>query len=114
MQRQFRLRRSADFDRVRAEGRRWQQGLLAISVAPNDLSHNRFGFVTSRRLGGAVVRNRVRRVLREVVRQSQHALKPGFDITIVARNEIVGQPYSNVRLALEGLLKRAGLWREEG
>lgn len=112
MQRQFRLRHSADFDRVRSEGRLWQHPYVAMAVAPNTLGHNRYGFVTSRRLGGAVVRNRARRVLREVVRLSTPGLKPGFDMTFVARNAIVGQPYSKVRAALEDLFRRAGLWQE--
>jgi ribonuclease P protein component len=113
MQRQYRLRHSADFDRVRSEGRLWQHSYLAMTVAPNTLGHNRYGFVASRRLGGAVVRNRVRRMLREIVRLSTPGLKSSFDITFIARNPIVGQPYSKVNAALEDLFGRAGLWQEE-
>ena len=114
MQRQFRLRRSAEFERLRAEGRTWRHPLLTLAVAPNQLDHNRYGFIASRHLGGAVVRNRTRRVLREIVRLRNPALKPGFDVVIIARDEIVRQPYSKVREALEGLFKRAGLWQGEG
>jgi ribonuclease P protein component len=85
-----------------------------MSVAPNLLSHNRYGFVASRRLGNAVVRNRVRRILREVVRRSEPKLKTGFDITFVARNEIVTQPYSTIQDALDELFRRASLWQGEG
>ena len=113
MQRQFRLKRSADFARVRAEGRNWRGPFLAMSVAPNTLAYNRYGFIASRRLGGAVVRNRVRRLLREAIRLLAPHLRQGYDITIVARNEMVGQPYSDVISALESLVKRAGLWDEE-
>ena len=112
MQRQNRLRRKADFDRVRAARRTWRHPLLSISVAPNALTYNRYGFITSRRLGGAVVRNRVRRVLREGVRRLMPRLRDGYDVTLLARNEIVGQPYNTVVDALEGLFKRAGLWQE--
>ncbi len=113
MNRQFHLRTSADFDRLRSEGRVWRHPFLTMSIAPNALGHNRYGFIVSRRLGGAVVRNRVRRLLRESVRLSIPRLKTGFDITFVARNEIVDQPYSKVNLALEDLFKRAALWQEE-
>jgi ribonuclease P protein component len=113
MQRQFRLRRSADFERVRSQGRSWYHPFLAISVAPNRLSHNRYGFVASHRLGGAVMRNRVRRLLREVVRLSEPRLKAGFDIVFLARNGIVTQPYSTVKDALDELFRRADLWQEE-
>ena len=114
MQRERRLRRSADFERVRSQGRSWYHPLVTLSVAPNLLPHNRYGFIASRRLGNAVMRNRVRRVLREVVRQTEARLKIGFDITFVARNEIVTQPYNRVNDALEELFKRAHLWQEEG
>jgi ribonuclease P protein component len=114
MQRQFRLRRSAEFERMRAEGRSWRHPLLTVSVAPNQLDHNRYGFIASRRLGGAVVRNRTRRVLRDIVRKLNPTLRSGFDVVIIARDEIVSQPYSKVLEALGGLLRRAGLWQEDG
>ncbi|MEP7285184.1 MAG: ribonuclease P protein component [Chloroflexota bacterium] len=113
MQRQFRLRHSADFDRLRVEGRTWRHSLLNVAVAPNGLDHNRYGFITSRRLGGAVVRNRVRRLLREVARLATPHLKTGFDVVFIARNEIAGQPYNKVKDALETLLKRARMWQED-
>ena len=113
MQRQFRLRHSADFERVRTEGRAWRHPLVTMAVAPNALLHNRYGFIASRHLGGAVVRNRVRRLLREGVRQSAPRLKTGYDLTFIARNDIVGQPYSKVCSVLEELFKRANLWQED-
>jgi ribonuclease P protein component len=111
MQRQFRLTRSADFERLRAEGRVWRHPFLTLSVAPNALAYNRFGFITSRKLGGAVVRNRVRRLLREAIRLSLPHMKVGFDIVLIARNEIVGQPYNKISAVLEELLKRANMWQ---
>ncbi len=114
MQRPFRLQRSADFERVRAEGRVWRHPFLSMAVAPNTLGHNRYGFVASRRLGGAVVRNRTRRILREIVRLSTPRLKAGFDITFIARNEMVGQSYREVQAALDDMFGRAGLWQQEG
>ena len=81
-----------------------------MAVAPNALLHNRYGFITSRHLGGAVVRNRVRRLLREGVRTLAPQVKQGFDFTFIARNDIVDQPYSKVCSVLEELFKRANLW----
>ena len=110
MQRPFRLRRGADFTRLRGQGQRWSHPLVSMTVAPNTLSHNRYGFVTSRRQGNAVVRNRVRRLLREVVRHSHAHLRPGFDLVFVARNGISHHPYSEINDALGSLFRRAGLW----
>jgi len=53
----------------------------------------RAGFITSGRLGGAVVRNRVRRRLREIVRRHQHELRQGFWFVIIARHEAASAGY---------------------
>ena len=113
MQRQFRLRHSADFQRLRAEGKTWRHPFFTLSAAPNTLPTSRFGFIISRRVGNAVVRNRVRRLLREAVRHALPRLKAGFDIVFIVRNEIVNQPYSEVCQTLEQMFKRAKLWQEE-
>ncbi|WP_442891851.1 ribonuclease P protein component [Aggregatilinea sp.] len=110
MQRPLRLRRQEDFAHLRKTGRTYRHPFLTLSVAPNLLSHNRYGFVTSKRLGNAVVRNTVRRVLREVIRQSDPLLANGFDVVVVARPHIVGQPYQAVERATVTCLKQAGLW----
>ena len=81
-----RLKRSRDFARVRREGRTVRGGLLMLGVLQVEQEPAfRIGLVTSRRVGGAVVRNRVRRRLREIVRKHQHALRPGLWLVIVAR-----------------------------
>ena len=69
MRKQLRLRRRKDFDTVFQEGHVLANRLLVLRTAPNQLPHNRYGFVTGKRLGKAVVRNRVRRRL-----QAAHAL----------------------------------------
>jgi ribonuclease P protein component len=113
MQRRFRLTRSADFDRVRKDGRVWRHPFVMLSAATNDLGHNRYAFVTSRHLGGAVVRNRIRRMLREVTRLTAPRLRQGYDIVFIARNDMVDQPYNKIREALDQLFRRADLLRQE-
>jgi ribonuclease P protein component len=81
-----RLKRSRDFDRVRLEGRALRSGLLILGVleAAGETEF-RVGFVTSRRVGGAALRNRVRRRLREIVRRDQHGLRKGIWLVVIAR-----------------------------
>ena len=114
MQRHLRLRHKRDFARLRNNGRVWHHLFLILSVVPNGLSHNRYGFVASKRLGKAVVRNRVRRLLREAVRDAHPSLVQGYDMAFIAREPIVGQPYQAVQAAVLTCLRQAGLWGQTG
>ncbi|MEM6283312.1 MAG: ribonuclease P protein component [Chloroflexota bacterium] len=112
--RQYRLRRSQDFSRLRREGKAFHSRLLLISIAPNTLPHNRYGFVTSKALGNAVTRNRARRQLREVIRQLHPRLQPGYDVVVVAKRAIVQQPSDEVARTVNRLVHQAQLLTTSG
>ncbi len=84
-----------------------------LNVVINGLDHNRYGFITSKRLGNAVTRNRVRRQLRAAMRSLHSQLQPGYDIVIVARPAIVEQPYSTIQRIIQELAHQSGLMRME-
>ena len=63
--------------------------------------------VTSKKVGGAVERNRVRRRLREILRPIN--LKPGTDLVLIARSSTAKAPFAALEISVKGLLKRAGL-----
>jgi ribonuclease P protein component len=111
MQRHLRLRRKEDFAHLRQAGRVWRHPFLILSVAPNQLTHNRYGFVISKRLGTAVVRIRTRRRLREVMRHLHPQIAPGHDIVIIARNPIVEQSYQTLYETVVSMLQHAKLWK---
>jgi ribonuclease P protein component len=111
MQRHLRLRRNEDFAHLRQAGRVWRHPFLIVSVAPNQLPHNRYGFVIGKRLGTAVVRIRIRRRLREVMRHLHPNIVQGYDIAIIARDPIVGQPYQALYEAVVSTLQKAKLWK---
>lgn len=113
MQRRLRLRHSRDFARLRREGRVYRHPLMLLSVLENTHDENRYGFITSKHLGKAVVRNRVRRLLREATRQLHPSLKSGFDVVFIGRSQIVDQPFTPIYHAMYELLNRAGLVEEE-
>ncbi|MDQ6625321.1 MAG: ribonuclease P protein component [Verrucomicrobiota bacterium] len=81
-----RLTRSSEFLRVKIDGRVQRGALLILGVLDVPAAGGfRAGFVTSKRVGGAVVRNRIRRRLREIVRHYQHGLKDDVWMVLIAR-----------------------------
>ena len=113
MEKRFRLRANSDFLRVRREGRSWTHPLMVLCVLPNTLSHNRFGFSVSRRIGSAVARNRAKRHMREATRSFQEDVNQGLDMVLVARSPISCARYHQVERAVKTLFLRAGLLRAD-
>lgn len=83
--------------------------LLATRVLRTDLGSSRFGLATSRALGSAVVRNRVRRRLREALRSMAPRLRPGWDVLVIARPGLVAADHRMLLETLTRLLRRSGV-----
>lgn len=109
MERKYRLKLNADFQRVRREGKVWMNDLMVLCALPNNLELSRFGFAVSRRIGKAVVRNQIKRRMREAVRLRQSVIPGGWDLVFIARSAITERTYADIARAIENLLRRANL-----
>jgi ribonuclease P protein component len=109
-----RLSRSAEFERVYRQGRSTANRHLVLYAFPSSSAEGpRLGLSVSRKVGGAVQRNRVKRLLREAFTHEQDGLKRGQDVVVVARppaGELAEREgLSGVEASLSELIVKAGL-----
>lgn len=106
-----RLTERRDFVRVQTEGRRFRGGSLAVLILPTPAAPEgepaRVGFTVSRKVGNAVVRNRVRRRLREITRIHSACLSPSFDYVVIAFPSASSATFARLRDELGELYAKA-------
>ena len=89
-----RVRRRPEFERAYDKGVRIHGRFLTVFIAPNGMAAPRLGVAATRKLGPATIRNRAKRLVREVFRR--HKLNAGFDIIVVPRREMLDAPFSSL------------------
>jgi ribonuclease P protein component len=108
--RQVRIRRRPEFTAIQNTGHRVSTRSLTVLAKPGEARHDRLGIVASRKVGNAVVRNRVKRRLRELFRQQQPVTLPpggsGLDVVVIARREAASVPFAVLRADFERALGR--------
>ena len=102
-----RLRNTRDFKRVYSRGRSYVHPLMVLYALRTHEADLRIGFSVSKKLGGAVIRNRIKRRLREGCRDLLAGLDRGFDLVIVGRSRLKDAEYGSIRSVLDELFQRA-------
>ena len=113
MKRAVTLKENHEFRRLYQKGASAVSGPMVIYCRKNKLGHNRLGITVSVKLGGAVVRNRARRRLREVYRLNEGSFLPGYDIVVVARSKAASADFQTLTQAYLSLAGKAGILRED-
>lgn len=111
MQRRLRLTRSTDIQRVQRFGKSHAHPLVVLKALASDLPQIRVGVLAGRLVGGAVRRNRAKRLLRAAIRPIIPNITPGWDIILIARKTLLEASMLDIRSAIVSLLKQTQLLR---
>jgi ribonuclease P protein component len=109
VQRKFRLTRSTDFKRVRHTGKSYAHPFVVLVVQTSETPKVRVGVTAGRSVGGAVQRNRAKRLLREAMRPLLPQLASGWDLVLIARPALLSSSLQEIGLTLTNLFRRAQL-----
>ena len=113
--RRYSMTRRAEFSRVKKEGRsKAGRYLVMATMEDSSLEHLKWAFVTSRRVGKAVVRNRVRRQLRGIMSKHGDRLKPGRYLVMIARFRAGAADFTQLEHDWLQVAKRLQILRESG
>ena len=104
------LSKTSEFKKVFSEGRRIEGKNLIIFILKNDYDFNRLGIIVKKEIGKAVVRNKIKRRLKETGRLLNKKLLPGCDIIVLAKNNIREAKYFEICYDLEGILYKGKLF----
>ncbi len=105
------LTKTQQYTLVYDKGSSWISSSVVMKALPNGLGLSRYGFSVSRRVGNAVVRNRVKRLFREILRQAP--LQTGWDIVFIARPAAASINYASLEKSINNLLAQARLSSNE-
>ena len=99
-----RIKKENDFKKILKNGKLLHSNIFTIKFLENDLDRTRFGFIVSRKISlKAVLRNRIKRILREQIRLCLPRIKKGLDIVVIAKKDIVGEKSEKIGFVFEKL-----------
>ncbi len=104
----YKIRKGWEYRFIYKNGRRKSNRFFVLYYIKNNLGYSRFGISASKKLGNAVKRNRVKRLIREVIRLRDDIKGMGMDIVLVARNGMLGIKFKDADEAFGNLIKHLG------
>lgn len=103
------IKSNKDYRVIYKYGKKYHGRYIIVFIKENDCGYNRFGIVTSKKIGNAVVRNRAKRQLRAILFNNKEKMATGFDMVIVARFSIKGAISNSIEKDFLNLIRKARL-----
>ncbi|SFF15673.1 ribonuclease P protein component [Paenibacillus catalpae] len=114
MQRKLRLRNRADFNRIYRYGKSFANGQFVVYWSRQQVAEPfRLGVSASKKIGNAVVRNRMRRVIKEIVRLNGAKIVPNTDFILIVRKPAVEMETKQLEKSIMHVLRKAGLLKKD-
>ena len=107
----FGLKKNAEFRVVYKRGKSFSNNLLVLYIYRNNKSFNKLGVSVSKKVGKSVVRNRIKRLIKESIRLNCDNLKVGYNMVFIARNASNDKSYRDIESSVKYLIKKAGLYK---
>lgn len=105
-----RLKRKKDFEKVFQEGRGIKEGFLILKMISNNLNQSRFGVVVSLKISKkAIWRNKIKRRIRELIKERLAKIKKGKDVVLITTPEILKKDFEETGRTMDNLFKKAKL-----
>lgn len=104
------IRKNVEFRAIYRRGKSFSNALLVLYIYKNRKNVNRIGISVSKKVGKSVIRNRVKRLIKESYRLNRNGLNIGYDLVFIARNAANGKNYNEIDEAVKNLFKKAGLY----
>jgi ribonuclease P protein component len=111
MKREERITKPRQYAEVYGKGKSYPSELIVLRTLSNNLDHSRYGLSVSKKVGNAVIRNRLKRRLREINRME--SIKPGWDIVYILRPAAAEVSFSTLKRSVETLLIKADILERE-
>ncbi len=105
----YRLRSNMEFKKVYSGGKSYWNRNLILYVKKNNLDYPRIGYSITKKIGNAVIRNNVRRRMKEINRISFNRINGNYDLIFIPKKNIVDISYKELESAMLHILKIAGL-----
>ena len=101
------IRNKFEFNRVYSKGRSYVNHMMIIHVINSDKVKGKIGFAVGKKIGNAVIRNRIKRLMREAYRISQHEIDQNVSMILIARKPLIDVKSNVVQNAFINLCKKA-------